>query len=264
MSEDTHLLFWKRVSCYWRVTGYFRHSLKEKYQKNLSLEVSMSLTNPLEKESRTASLWSFALSLSLCIHSSIYSRKKVLNTCASQGKFISSSNENPKQDLFWDVTTLNSRICYSMLIWITWIAGMSLSIVCSLESISRCNDSMIWKKKKKIKNWAMNYLLGTEILSVGKEMMESHVIHSCNQSCHNQYLRFSLSIQRWSFPWLVQPRVIYWLFWKQYNSKPRKLRFYFPTIFVFAMCMEGLTAAYTNTGISIWLVKDPATIPQAA
>lgn len=35
---------------------------------------------------------------------------------------------------------------------------------------------------EKIKNWAMNYLSGTGILSVGKETMESHVIHSCHQS----------------------------------------------------------------------------------
>lgn len=33
---------------------------------------------------------------------------------------------------------------------------------------------------EKTKNWTMNYLLGTGILSVGKDMIESHIIHSCS------------------------------------------------------------------------------------
>lgn len=98
------------------VPGYFRHSLKGKYQKNLCLEISMSLTNPLEKWSRTASLGSFALSLTLCIQFSIYSWKKVLNTRATQGKHVSSGNENPS--LFWDVTAFTWHVCCSPLLWL--------------------------------------------------------------------------------------------------------------------------------------------------
>lgn len=57
----------------------------------------------------------------------------------------------------------------------------------------------------KIKNWTMNYLLGTGILSMGKKSMESHVVNSCNHT---------VTINVWNFhlkylAWLVQPGVIY-------------------------------------------------------
>lgn len=165
------------------VTGYFRHSLKEKYQKNLCLEISMSLTNPLEKGSRTVSLGSFALSLSLCIQFSIHNWKKVLNTCASQGKYVRSGNENP--GLFWDVTTFNWHVCCSPLLWLLQVWLFHLSVL--LEVFWGVNHYLCGK----IKNWAMNYMLGTGNLSIRKEKIENHVIHSCNQP---------VTINIWNFP----------------------------------------------------------------
>lgn len=130
------------------VTGYFRHSLKEKYQKNLCLELSMSLTNPLEKWSRTASLGSFALSLTLCIQFSIYNWKKVLNTRATQGKYVSSGNENPS--LFWDVTAFTWHVCCSPLVWLPALQVWLLHSSVLLEVFGAVIHDLFGKKSRTV------------------------------------------------------------------------------------------------------------------
>lgn len=181
------------------VTGYFRHSLKEKYQKNLSLEIPVSLTNSLEKKSTTANVGSFALSLSLCTHSSICNWKEKYWTLVSW-KMLAVAMKNPKRISFgmWPhLIHISATLC--------WYRSPKLQGWLFQLCSWKCFEGVIHDL------FGNNQELGNELLARcwnsfwGKQwkIMSFFLIGSLSQ-----YLQLPISIQRWCFACLVQPRVI--------------------------------------------------------